>query len=198
MVWEPKGCCCFDLRTGSLILGSLVLAFSVLGLILSINTVVNVDVDLEISKACADEKVNEAVEDCHSLLKSIVIGFIASRFIIDVVVTILSSLLIHGIRKNMTRLVIPFMGMQVFAISVLILLGVALLGICAVVGVWKGFFIIAIALGSIIFLETYFLLVIRAFYYEMKRAKAHVHIALKDEGGFAESQKYFETKTAHY
>lgn len=198
MVWEPKGCCCFDLRTGSLILGSLVLAFSVLGLILSINTVVNVDVDLEISKACADEKVNEAVEDCHSLLKSIVIGFIASRFIIDVVVTILSSLLIHGIRKNMTRLVIPFMGMQVFAISVLILLGVALLGICAVVGVWKGFFIIAIALGSIIFLETYFLLVIRAFYYEMKRAKAHVHIALKDEGGFAESQKYFETKTGHY
>lgn len=198
MVWEPKGCCCFDLRTGSLILGSLVLAFSVLGLILSINTVVNVDVDLEISKACADEKVNEAVEDCHSLLKSIVIGFIASRFIIDVVVTILSSLLIHGIRKNMTRLVIPFMGMQVFAISVLILLGVALLGICAVVGVWKGFFIIAIALGSIIFLETYFLLVIRAFYYEMKRAKAHVHIALKDEGGFAESQKYFETKPGHY
>ncbi|XP_068232712.1 uncharacterized protein [Palaemon carinicauda] len=198
MVWEPRGCCCFDLRTGSLILGSLVLAFSVLGLILSVNTVVNVDVDLEISKVCADEAVNEAVEDCHSLLKNIVIGFIASRFIIDIVVTILSSLLIHGIRKNMTRLLIPFMCMQVLAISVLVLLALGLLGISAVVGLWKGFFIVLVIFGSVIFLETYFLLVIRAFYYEVRRAKAHVHIALKDEGGFAESQKYYEAKPGHY
>merc|ERR1712002_1106318 len=101
--------------------------------------------------------------------------------VLEFLQVIFSCCLIHGIRKNKTRLMVPYMIWMIVGISILIIMALALMGLFMYVGAVQVVLILAVLFGAITFLETYFLLVIRALYYQLKRTKGQAHMTLKEE-----------------
>lgn len=177
-MWEPSGCCCFTLRTGSLILASLMIGFGLVSMMYYIDFFVKTDIDILVENVCKEE---QEIQNCQSIMRSAIIGFVSTRFIIDFIQVTFSILLVHGIRKNKTRFMIPYMIMLLIGISLLILLSLVLIVLLLVMQYWQFALIAIIIFGSITFLETYFLLVIRALFLQLKREKGQAHMCLKEE-----------------
>ncbi|KAG0724328.1 hypothetical protein GWK47_040838 [Chionoecetes opilio] len=178
MVWEPtKCCCCCNVRTGSIVIAILFLvggSFSVIG---SIKTLIVGDGE-GIHELCKDE---DDPTMCVDEYQKIVLGTTISSMVISIFHIIFASLLLHGILKKKTLFFVPLMIAYVIQISLVILISVIMLILLMYFQVAFGVILfVAAMLGMYIFLETYFLLVIRAHYFEIKRAKGHIHTALKD------------------
>lgn len=176
MLWEPSGCCCFTLRTGSLVLASIVIFFGTCSMLTGYLAIY--DLDKSFQEVCKNE---EDIQDCITTVKRASYGIIGTRFVVDFIQVTFSILLIHGVLKNKTRFLVPYMIMMLVGISILILMALILMGILIYEGFWRGVFIAAIIFGAIIFLETYFLLVVRALYLQLKRSKGQAHVILTED-----------------
>ncbi|XP_063609482.1 uncharacterized protein LOC134783521 [Penaeus indicus] len=178
MLWEPSGCCCFSLRTGSLVMASIVIFFGTCSMLYIGGYLATQDLDSSFLEICKEE---ENIPDCITTLRNASYGIIGTRFVLDLIQVTFSILLIHGVLKNKTRFLVPYMIMILVGICILILTALAMMGVMMYEGLWRGVFIIAIIFGAVIFLETYFLLVIRALYLQLKRSKGQAHVILTED-----------------
>ncbi|XP_042888077.1 uncharacterized protein LOC122263621 [Penaeus japonicus] len=178
MLWEPSGCCCFTLRTGSLVMASLVIFFGISSIVYTTGYLATNDLEGSIHTVCEEE---HDIQDCVNKVKQASYGIIGTRLVLDFIQVAFSILLIHGVVKNKTRFLVPYMIMMLIGISILLLSALTVMGALAYSGMWRGVFIAAVIGGSIIFLETYFLLVIRALYLQLKRSKGQAHTILSED-----------------
>lgn len=173
MLWQPKGCCCFTRRTGSLILASLSVISGIFGILNLVNIYANHDqnVDLEVVKFCRMNLEAEDMGACRDSVKHIVMLGGATLMLLYVIQVIISSLLIHGVSKNDPCLMVPYMILRLIYIILTITGGAALCIALIVVGDLTSMSIVAAVAFGYIFLETYFLLVIRAHYLQVREYK---------------------------
>ncbi|XP_042875629.1 lysosomal-associated transmembrane protein 5-like [Penaeus japonicus] len=181
MLWEPKGCCCFSLRTGSLVLATIVIVFGSLGIINGVGIFIVGDIHGTIREVCEEDKDMD-LEECINLTTPIALGILITKFVLDCVQVVFSIFLIHGILKNKTRYMVPYMIMVLVGIIIMMLVALVMIGFFIYIGVFVGVLIFAFIFGLIIFLETYFLLVIRALYLQLKRQKGQHHMVLSEHG----------------
>ncbi|XP_037789490.1 uncharacterized protein LOC119584968 [Penaeus monodon] len=183
MLWEPSGCCCCSLRTGSLVLATIVIVTGTLGMINEIGVFVVGDLPHNMREVCEQEKNDDMdVEECIDFSLPIVYGVLITKLVLDIIQVIISILLVHGILKNKTRFMIPYMIMVLIGIIIMLLVALLAIGLMAYSGLWAGVFIFALIFGVFIFLETYCLLVVRALYLQLKRQKGHQHMILTEHG----------------
>ncbi|XP_063611383.1 uncharacterized protein LOC134785059 [Penaeus indicus] len=166
MLWQPKGCCCFTRRTGSLILASLSVICGIFGILNLVNIYANHDqnVDSEVLKFCRENLQAEDMGACRDSAKHIVMLGGATLMLIYVIQVIISSLLIHGVSKNDPCLMVPYMILRLIYVILAIIGGAAVCIALIVVGDFSAMSIVAAIAFGYIYLETYFLLVVRAHY----------------------------------
>lgn len=192
-LWEPiKCCCCFDRRNGSLIIGVLFLISGCLNLFGSLKSLI-VPSTNEIREVC---KQIEGFPDCVNVIYKISLGVTIISLVLAIMHITFSSLLIHGIVQKKTRFLVPMMIMYLIQILILLLLAAIVIGSLMYLQVWGAVVILILACGFGIFMETYFLLVIRAHYFDMKRLKGQVHMSLNAEE--AHDDPYADSKPPHY
>ncbi|KAH0551940.1 uncharacterized protein LOC123270379 [Cotesia glomerata] len=149
------GCCCFDLKTGVLIIGILGIIGSVVNLIKA---------PLEYSSACSDGKTTANNENC-AVASSILGGSIAS----SVIFLILTVLMIYGSQKNSHRFLLPILILEAISIFLLVILVWYLIIIFFSVSIGMGFLVLVIG-HAVIALTIYFWLVIYSRSEEIKEA----------------------------
>ncbi|XP_069163546.1 lysosomal-associated transmembrane protein 4A-like [Procambarus clarkii] len=172
MLWEPTGCCCFSRRTGSLILGTLVLIGSLLTIVVFSYGLLTVDTEAAIRKECYK---SQEKEDCEKLAGYAVATMVAVHMVVATLNVIFSSMLIHGILKEKPCLMIPHMTMRLLSIIFSIIVSAILIGILIYINEWRAVAVFTIICSLWIFILTYFLLVIRAHYLDMKRSVSDIH-----------------------
>ncbi|XP_037797214.1 uncharacterized protein LOC119592462 [Penaeus monodon] len=183
MLWQPKGCCCFTRRTGSLILASLSVICGIFGILNLVNIYANHDqnVDSEVLKFCRENLQAEDMGACRDSAKHIVMLGGATLMLLYVIQVIISSLLIHGVSKNDPCLMVPYMILRLIYVILAITGGAALCIALIVVGDISSMAIVAAIAFGYIFLETYFLLVVRAHYLQMRKESGYDHVELEEE-----------------
>ncbi|XP_045131553.1 lysosomal-associated transmembrane protein 4B-like [Portunus trituberculatus] len=184
-MWEPtKCCCCCDVRIGSIVIGVFHLVGGCLGILGGIQILTGDKSDLVITcqeseetSDCGDESWKIGTENFTGTEKtSAILSLVEACFSI-----IFSCFLLYGILKKKTAFFIPLMVIYVIQIGIMILTSVVIIILLLFLGATFGIvFFIATFLGLLIFFVTYCLLVIRAYYYQLKREKGHVHTALND------------------
>ncbi|XP_063592389.1 uncharacterized protein LOC134769558 [Penaeus indicus] len=183
MLWEPSGCCCCSLRTGSLVLATIVIVTGTLGIINEISVFIVGDIPDTLREVCEkEENDNMDPDECYDFSYPIVYGILITKLLLDIMQVVISILLVHGILKNKTRFMIPFMITVLVGIIIWLLAALFAIGSMAYFGLWAGVFIFAIIFGLIIFLETYCLLVVRALFLQLKRQKGQRHMILTEQG----------------
>ncbi|KAK8407076.1 hypothetical protein O3P69_002004 [Scylla paramamosain] len=177
-MWEPtKCCCCCGVRTGSIVIGVFILVGGCFGLLGGAQTLAGGKSDIATFCQNMDEDVSECVNKFWKVEKASSI----SSIVVACFHIIFSSFLLYGILKKKTAFFIPLMVVYVIQISIMILASVALIIFMIYEGVPSpAIYFFTVIVGSVIFLETYCLLVIRAYYYQLKREKGHAHTALNE------------------
>ncbi|CAD6245321.1 GSCOCG00013648001-RA-CDS [Cotesia congregata] len=150
------GCCCFDLKTGVVIIG-------ILGIIVSVGNLIKAPLDY--SSACSDGKTTENNENCADA-SSRLGGSIAS----SVIVLILMFLMIYGSQKDNHRFMLPILILKAISIVLSVIAIWYLIIIFFVVSVGMGFLVLVIG-NAVIVLIVYFWLVIYSRSEEIKDAK---------------------------
>merc|ERR1712198_349106 len=189
MLWRPLGCCCFSLRTGSLTLGTLSVIGAVFGILSIVNLYWNHEQNVEemVKQICTEqlstpEYAEDDIDHCITLSLRIVVGVVVTIFVINIIRLTISGLLIHGIRTNKTSLMVPYMVFQMIYIILAIKFAVILCIAFLVAGQIWSLILVGLLFGAYLFLETYFLLVKRALYLQMKADGGYHHVELKEEG----------------
>ncbi|XP_050727366.1 lysosomal-associated transmembrane protein 4B-like [Eriocheir sinensis] len=177
-LWEPSNCCCFKLKTGSILIGVSYLVCGCLGAVVLVLHLINIEESTKV--ACSDDYVLEACEESHYGRE---LGMTITFLLIACFHVVFSSLLLYGILKQKTAVFIPLMTVYAVQISLLILLTVGL--IFALLLYYRVHFMFILLFGGvsgmIIYVMSYFLLVIRAHFYEIKRVKGDLHVALHEQ-----------------
>lgn len=188
-MWEPSGCCfCFNRKTGCLILGSLTLIGAILNFLHCVHIMAAVDLGDTVKEFCENEMYQ--FQDCDTVLLKIVIAAVVASVVINVIQVVFSSMFIHGLRKEITCLLAPYIVVELISIIVLVISGVVFLGVLGYQNAWGLFFFIGILIGIIAFLKTYFVLVMRAHYREMQQSLGQVHRRLEE--AIIEPQMHFK------
>lgn len=179
-LWEPTGCCfCFSLRTGSLILCSFILIGCALNLYISWNSLNNNDKLVEvIDEYCSREVPDDS--DCKMRMKKLVTGLLTTQMIMSVIKMICSSLMILGITKNMTNLMIPMMILLLIQLVFALVTGLSFIIMLATFVSGAAAFGALLFIVVVLYFETYFLLVLRAYYMQVKRAAGLMHDVLQE------------------
>ncbi|KAK8407580.1 hypothetical protein O3P69_002265 [Scylla paramamosain] len=167
-MWEPVALCCFTRRTGCLVLGSLEVIGAILGFIMAVFLFALVENNM-MDMVCSHTTgmVNKKFGE---QLSTVVYGFLIGLMISSVIQCVCSSMMIHGVRKNNHCLMGPFLIKNLICI----ILHITLCGtVVAFLSVLNLVLMIVYAYfhGAVIFMWTYFLLTVRAYYHELKRGK---------------------------
>ncbi|XP_069189952.1 uncharacterized protein [Procambarus clarkii] len=166
-MWKPLSCCCFKLRTGSLIIGFLSMIRAVLKIVCWI--IFAILMTNYILQSCSQQTYSEDSDMCAEQILNIIYGIVAFGVVTSVIQLVLSIIFICGIFKNKSCLLIPYMIMCLISIIILILIALAIIILVSLYLPGWFLFIIIILFAPWIFWKTFLLLVIRAHYLEMKR-----------------------------
>lgn len=151
--------------------------FSIIG---GIQTLLKGNADIRLY--CEEENVFGSFKECVALFTNIELGTTCTSMVIACFHIIFSILLLYGIFKQKTAFFVPLMTVYAVQIGLMILGAASAIALFLYLGLPFGVIVIfAAIMGGAIFLETYFLLVIRAHYYQIKREKGHIHMALKEQ-----------------
>lgn len=188
-MWEPLGCCfCFTRKTGCLILGTLVLIWSIVNFLHCVHVMAAVDLGESVKEICAQKEYE--FQGCDTVLLKAAIAGLVITVVISVVVLFFSSMFIHGIRKEIPCLMVPFIVIELIHTILLVICGVVVIGVLIYVEAWGLFFFMGILLGIAAFLKTYFVLVMRAHYIEVKQSLGQCHRKLEE--AVIEPQMHFK------
>ncbi|XP_064102393.1 lysosomal-associated transmembrane protein 5-like isoform X2 [Macrobrachium nipponense] len=163
--WYPRGCCCcFSLRVGTLILGSLSLFGSVLVLLSSLRFVARSYEDFR--AACIhvsqERQVNLDPDSCAILVR-ITIAFDG---IMAAVSTLFSILLVAGVNARKERWMLPYLALQVKGYCLTVLVFVLLLIIAIYTGSAIGALVTILVCVPVMLILSYFIMVVYACYRE--------------------------------
>ncbi|XP_045610262.1 lysosomal-associated transmembrane protein 4B-like [Procambarus clarkii] len=167
MLWEPKHCCCFKVKTGSLILGVFLLIGSLVYIGIDATTLADGSILNIVHSYCDDL---DGSGKCDLFIK-LAEGSVISGLVIGVCEVLVCSMLIYGILKHKTCLFIPFMVMLLLQIIMHMVLGLGLLAMAGIKQYWTQMFVFGVIFTLYIFLETFLLLVVRAHYLEVRRSQ---------------------------
>ncbi|KAK8407072.1 hypothetical protein O3P69_002004 [Scylla paramamosain] len=175
-MWEPtKCCCCCDVRSGSIVIGVFILVSGFFVLLAGAQILAGGKSDGPISCWNWYEDVSECENKFWKVGKTSSI----TSIVVACCYIKISSFLLYGIHKKKTAFFIPMMVAHVIKITFMILGSVVLIILMIYEGVPSAaIFPITVGIGLAIFLKTYCLLVIRAYYYQLKREKGLIHTAL--------------------
>ncbi|XP_047478117.1 uncharacterized protein LOC125031434 [Penaeus chinensis] len=167
MVWEPSACCGIGRRTAGYVIASITVIYCIFDLVLSIyylsNGHFNDMMDARCNKLPGDEyQTRKCIDVAHKTFNVL----ISVRLVMEILHIIFSFLLMHGIRKNNPRLMVPYLVMMLIAIVLLTLFSAIMVVLLLFLSVTIAL-VVAIVFGGIIFIMTYFNLVVRAYYKEI-------------------------------
>ncbi|XP_064102387.1 uncharacterized protein LOC135212667 [Macrobrachium nipponense] len=187
-MWEPQMFCCCGVRQGSILIASFVLlcclvdiGSAVLGLPRNIFIADYHEGCRERDQMVMDEEMCQKIAARNQMTKSV---FVSVRMATNVILIVVSSMLIHGVRKGRPCLLIPFMIVHVMAIVSLIL--ATIIQLVTLVTDNVADFIVLLVIGPIgVCILVYLLFVIRASYLETKRSKIQAYTEFHDEDGIS-------------
>jgi len=185
--YDLRGCCCcFNLKNGSLIIATLAIIGSCLGLLSGINEALTHQNYDKFEFLLTDENLNfcgnETVcKEYFEYFKSAYVPALVFIFVRNVISLISSSVLVHGIKKERPGLMIPYILLETVE---LVVGNFAVLILALLVGnpVLVGIFCFLMMITSI--LPIYFILVLRSHYYELLRAQGQIPSELVNEKQF--------------
>ncbi|XP_042858237.1 uncharacterized protein LOC122244413 [Penaeus japonicus] len=177
MVWTPSSCCGINRRKAGYIIASITA-------ICNMVSMGNVIFFLP-NKNNVDDFCNNFLFNCHDYFKESYFKYFCFRISTNcpdhlylgasiplgmgLLLIVSSFFLIHGIRKKMPDLMIPYMVMMGIAIALLIL-GSAILVIMTIMAINDLYGLaLALLLGTVTFIMTFFNLVVRAHYIEVSQ-----------------------------
>ncbi|KAG0712346.1 hypothetical protein GWK47_018683 [Chionoecetes opilio] len=175
-MWEPDALCCFSRRTGCLVLGSLHVIRATMLLILGVASFVLTET-IFLNFVCQTHTMTTE-ENCLAIFRSAV-DIVLGIMILDALASIVfSSLMIHGVRTNKHCLTAPFLIKNTVILVLQIIFNS--LGLLSALTFnllnKKAFAFFAVYFcGTSIFMTTYFLFTVRAYYYEVKHGSTDDH-----------------------
>ncbi|XP_063610844.1 uncharacterized protein LOC134784661 [Penaeus indicus] len=167
MVWEPSSCCGIGRRTAGYVIASITAIYCIFDTVLTIYYLSNGKFNVILADHC--EKLSSGedfTKNCIDVAQRTFNGLISVRLVMEILHIIFSFLLMHGIRTTNPRLMVPYLVMMLIAIVLLTLCSAFMVAVLMVLSFRIGL-IGAIILGGIIFIMTYFMLVVRAYYKEV-------------------------------
>nr|XP_027209300.1 uncharacterized protein LOC113802846 [Penaeus vannamei] len=150
MVWEPATCCGINRRTAGYIIASISATYSVVILALFIYAWF-----LVLTRGYINKHMTVLIVEAVALM------------VLEAIHLIFCFLLIHGIRKNIPRLMVPFIVTMLIGIILWTLSAASAVLELMVMDGGKAV-LAALVNAGIIFIMTYFNLVVRAYYMEVK------------------------------
>ncbi|XP_069989594.1 uncharacterized protein [Penaeus vannamei] len=159
MVWRPSSCCCFTLKTGSTIIACIAMKWSILQIVYISFTL------LPLEKRLSQDS-DPSITNIFTAMK-VVIGIAVFRIII-------SMMLLCGIWKNKPAFMVPYLVMTLVE-NILITVFFVLLVIFSLTRRHGIDPLTSLLLAVIVFLMTSCLLVVRAYYLQVKESAAGLH-----------------------
>ncbi|XP_037775313.1 uncharacterized protein LOC119572334 [Penaeus monodon] len=167
MVWEPSSCCGIGRRTAGCIIASITAIYCIFDSVLTLYYLSNGQFNLFMEDYC--KKLTDAeypTSNCIDIAHRTFNGVISIRLVMEILHIIFSFLLIRGIRTKNPRLRVPYLVMMLIAIVLLTLSAAFIVVVLMLLSVRIGM-VRAIIFGGVIFIMTYFNLVVRAYYKEI-------------------------------
>ncbi|CAL4093737.1 unnamed protein product [Meganyctiphanes norvegica] len=184
-LYEPKSCCnCIGIKKGSLTVSILTLIASLLNIALACSGINAFVVGFAWDMITNDVNVSVSDYEWHEKNQNRKRNFIVYAMIFqmawNILLGVLSCLLIHGIRKDRPRLMFPFLAWSCPRIATEVIFAIFLFGLD--IYMQKPYF----SFDAIVFIictciEIYFVLVINAYYKQVKRTLSEDHHELKAE-----------------
>ncbi|XP_045131509.1 uncharacterized protein LOC123516299 isoform X2 [Portunus trituberculatus] len=176
-MWEPVALCCFTRRTGCIVLGALELIGAILGFIVFTFAFTLVEHTMT-NIVCKNETLSKLGTDCDGLTNA-VYGVMVFYMICASIQGLCAAMMVYGVLKDKPTLIIPFMIKNTIVIALNIIFCSA---VVAFLCVFNFFLVIpyVYCYGAMIFMWTYFLLTVRAYYYELKHGKSVDHHRLTE------------------
>jgi len=177
-VYEPKSCCiCFDTKNGSLILASITLIVSICN-ILNAASGQLADGISHVWDRMTEEK--QIPPDFQQYKDNVIMYAVIATLAWHSLLGALSCLLIHGVRKDRPGLILPYLAWTWTRLIMYVICGLIITSL--VFYVQEPDLLILIAgLAILISIEAYFVLVINAYYKEVKRSLSEDHQLLREE-----------------
>lgn len=174
------GCCCFDLRTGAIIIGVLDLISSCNSILSIFKSFLNLDA-IFAPDGPLQSYANESQCDpeCMSHIRKIVVIILAVLLVLYILSLTASSLLIHGIRKNKPGLITAYLVKVGFVLG-LLAVGVLL----SMILVFKSpgvVFILTLPLSLMFMLMAYFYMVVRDYKVQLLQQEGAMPTRLLEE-----------------
>ncbi|XP_076054785.1 uncharacterized protein LOC143033345 [Oratosquilla oratoria] len=187
-----SGCCCFDLKVGTKIIGGLCVigsimcilgsAFMLVFLQIFHNALTSSEVDAAISNMDDDyveAEVQGIVERLLGMVTEHLGGVLIALYItlaLSFLWLITSSLLLHGVRRNRRGFLVPWILEE----AVILLLFIAIIIVCFVVyGVSVAVAIIVVGVVVTALVHLYYVLVVISQYQALGLIRMHEEISLK-------------------
>ncbi|KAK7076457.1 hypothetical protein SK128_026043 [Halocaridina rubra] len=169
MVWEPKNCCvCATPKIGTLVLGWLGLigsALNTVGLFRYVNTTRD-----DFTAVCKNitKDMDHDIIDTETCV-DIFYGSIGVTAVVSVIGIIICGLLIWGVNKYKPAMMMPYLCVKGFGITLAIAAGVLVTGFFIYVQLWLPLVLFVVFYGLVVFLDVYLFLVVRVCYKEVKQ-----------------------------
>jgi len=177
-LYEPKSCCiCFDTKNGSLILASLTLIYSILNILNAVSGQLALTMSVVWDQMAKDRSMPPEYQQYKDtiILYAVIITLAWNGLLVT-----LSSLLIHGVRKDRPGLMLPFLAWSWTRLVMECLCGVLVTGV-AFYTTEPVIFIATVLVMIFISIDAYFVLVINAYHKQVKRSLSEDHQLLREE-----------------
>lgn len=192
-MWEPKTLCCCNVRIGTIIIAVVVLVCSITDAVVTLlglpPTAFAEESQgggcRELDQMFMDENECLRIISQHQYSRSVIASV---HLVTDSLLIVLSSMLIHGVRKNKPCLVIPFMVLQGLAI-VSVVVGTIMNLVAMATEDLSGFFVMLIFGPVVVFLMIYLFFVVRSCHLEVRRCKMEAYTTFHDEVGITTPAK---------
>ncbi|XP_068216224.1 uncharacterized protein [Palaemon carinicauda] len=179
---EPKMFCCCNVRHGSIFIACVILVVCIADIGVAL-----IGLPRNFIFGCRDgdqmimdQAVCQDIAGGNQVKSSI---FLSIRLLTDVLLLSVSSMLIHGLRKCIPCLMIPFRVVHVIAIVSVALSTLIQLIILARARDLANFFLLMVLGPVVVVILTYLYLVVKAAYLETKRSQIQAYREFQDEEG---------------
>ncbi|XP_045131503.1 uncharacterized protein LOC123516296 isoform X2 [Portunus trituberculatus] len=176
-MWEPAALCCFTRKTGCIVVGALEVIGTIIGLLAVFFQFSFIQNSITYM-VCTRTTTSTLGTDCGEISNA-VYGVMVFYMTCAAIQVLCSAMVVIGVMNDDPILITPFLIKNTIVIALNII-------ICIIVVVFLYLLNLllmvayAYCYGAIIFMWTYFLLTVRAYYYELKRGKSDDHHRLAE------------------
>ena len=171
-LYKPNGCCiCFDTKNGSLIQASLILIYAILRILIAVGCLF-VYLNIGLISFLVTHQNDNVIEVYIQSFSIFILSAIIITIVWNIFLLTISCFLIHGVRRDVPELMLPFLAWSWFQVAIDVILGLFVTGmafylqepiICIVI----------VALVILVSFEIYSVLVVNAYHKEVKQNILH-------------------------